>query len=76
MDWVNQDIGARGNAVWQENPSAPLVWAGDGKPYSPTGLVKHIASQAGIEIDSIAGPRSWQDPHNRTLPEIAAQHDS
>lgn len=74
MDWVGQDSETRGAATWQESPSAPLVWAGDGKPYSPTGLVKHIASQAGVEIESVAGPRSWQDASKRTLPDIAAQH--
>jgi hypothetical protein len=48
------------------------VWAADSKAYSPTGLVRHIASQAGVEIASIAGPRSWRDPKKRTLPELAA----
>lgn len=75
MDWVAEDAEHRGFATWQENPSAPLIWALDGKAYSPTGLVRHIASLAGTEIASIAGPRSWQDPKKRTLPELAAQQE-
>ncbi len=65
MQWVDQDAEKRGVALWQENPSTPLVWAVDGKAYSPTGLVKHIASLAGTEIGSIAGPRSWRDPNTK-----------
>ena len=74
MAWVAEDPEVRGRATWQNSPSAPLVWAADGKPYSPTGLVKHIAAQVGLDIPSIAGPRSWQDFNKRSLPEIAAQH--
>lgn len=73
MAWVETDPEQRGRATWQENPSAPLVWAYDGKAYTPTGLVRHIASHAGVDIGSIAGPRSWRDGKNRTLPQLAAQ---
>jgi hypothetical protein len=67
----------QGRATWKPSPnapSAPLVWEADGKRYSPTGLVRHVASLAGVEITSIAGPRSWRDPKNLTLPDIAAKH--
>jgi hypothetical protein len=70
MAWVAEDP-ARGRVTWRAHPSAPLIWEVDGKQYSPTGLVKHIADQAGVEVGSIAGPRSWRDAKGRTLPEIA-----
>jgi len=37
----------QGRATWKPSPSAPsapLVWEADGKRYSPTGLVRHVAS--------------------------------
>ena len=74
LAWVGEDE-KRGQATWQLSTSAPLVWAVDGHAYSPTGLVRHLASQAGVEIDSIAGPRSWRDGKGLTLPEIAAKAD-
>lgn len=68
--WVAQEED-RGVATWQPTSSAPLVWAHDGNPYSPTGLVKRIGSLSGVEIGVVAGPRSWRDPSGKTLPEIA-----
>lgn len=70
-DWVSADP-ARGRASWQSNPSAPLIWEVDRQPYSPSGLVVHIAAQAGVEIRAVHGPRAWRDDTDRTLPEIAA----
>ena len=63
-------------AKWRDSPTAPLVWQHDGKAYSPTGLVKLIAGKAGLTIDSVAGPRSWQDSSGRTLPEIVVDAES
>ena len=54
LAWVGGDE-KRGQAAWQVSASAPLVWAVDGHAYSPTGLVRHLASQAGVEIDSMPG---------------------
>jgi hypothetical protein len=71
--WVAQDA-ACGRAAWQNNPSAPLIWAVDGQAWSPTGLVLHIIEEAtGERSRSIAGPRSWQDVSGRNLPDIADQ---
>jgi len=70
LAWV-KEAPERAKAAWRNHPGAPLIWAADGKAYSPTGLVKHIAARAGHEIRSIAGPRSWKDSSGRTLPAIA-----
>jgi hypothetical protein len=70
MAWVAEDP-TRCRVTWRAHPSAPLTWEVDGRQYSPTGLVNHIAAQAGVEIGAIAGPRSWRDAKGRTLPEIA-----
>ena len=69
--WVAENP-TRGRAAWQNTAGAPLVWEHDGKAYSPTGLVRHIIHEAtGTEIRSIQGPRSWQGPGGKSLPELA-----
>lgn len=72
--WIAEDP-RRGVAKWQNEAGAPLIWAYDSQVYSPTGLVLHMASQAGTEIRSLPGPRFW-GVNGKSLPDIAAEAES
>jgi putative transposase len=47
----------------------------NGKTYSASGLVKHILSLYGHDVDSLAGPRYWKLPDGRTLSYLAGTLD-
>lgn len=38
-DWLAEES-ARGTATWVKQRVRPLLWAADGKRYSPSGLVQ------------------------------------
>ncbi|MWA04945.1 hypothetical protein F8568_032190 [Actinomadura sp. LD22] len=58
--WLAEDERRR-TASWVNDRRNCLLWAYDGKVYSPTGLVTHIWELAGYERSpvSVQGPRRW-----------------
>ena len=45
QEWIRADR-QRGRATWRNKPRRPLVWEFDGTFWSPTGLARHIISEA------------------------------
>jgi hypothetical protein len=72
MPWIAQDP-RRGQATWVNNRVLPLLWAADGKRYSPSGLVKYMLDQAGLTIRAVQGPSRWFIREEGSLVEIADQ---
>ncbi|MFK0216823.1 AIPR family protein [Streptomyces vinaceus] len=72
--WLNADP-RRFLATWVNDRKRPLVWAADGKQYSPSRLVLLIWEQAGREEApvSVAGTRHWLVPGEGTLHELARE---
>jgi len=69
--WIAEDP-RRGEATWQDDSRAPLVWSLDGSTWSPTGLAKEIVSRAsGEELPVLRGPRCWVLSDGRTLAQVA-----
>ncbi|MFG2616319.1 AIPR family protein [Streptomyces sp. NPDC048507] len=70
--WLNDDP-RRFLATWVNDQSRPLVWAADGKQYSPSGLVRHIWTRAGRQDApvAVAGTRHWLVPGEGTLEQLA-----
>lgn len=56
--WLAEDP-RRGQATWINNRSTPLLWAADGKRYSPTGLVMHMLRQVGAKAKAVQGTSRW-----------------
>ncbi|SCG53788.1 AIPR protein [Micromonospora echinaurantiaca] len=58
--WLAED-GRRGTATWVNSRSRPLVWAADGKRYTPSGLVMRMYALAewnGAPV-AVQGPHRW-----------------
>ncbi|MEU9884147.1 hypothetical protein [Sphaerisporangium sp. NPDC051011] len=57
--------------------SKPLVWAVDGRRYSPTGLVTEIWNQAGWDAQTrpvaVQGPSRWTVPGEGSLWQLALE---
>lgn len=72
--WLNSDP-RRFLATWVNDRRRPLVWAADGKQYSPSRLVLLIWEQAGREGApvAVAGTRHWLVPGEGTLDELARE---
>lgn len=70
VDWIAEDP-RRGQATWTNDRAKPLVWAGDGKAYRPTPIVRTVVNESTGIDRGFAGPRWWQTADGRTLPEIA-----
>lgn len=73
-DWLNADPN-RFLATWVNDPRHPLIWAADGRPYSPSGLVMHIWRSASWREAwaAVQGTRQWAVPGGATLDELAKQ---
>lgn len=58
--WLAEDP-KRETATWINERVRPLLWAADGKRYSPSGLVKHMWRCAGWNEAPVAvqGPKRW-----------------
>ena len=66
-DWVAEEP-ARGQATWQNDQSAALIWMLNGQPSNPTGLAKEIIEQAtGERRGGFSGPRAWMTVDNESL---------
>ncbi|WP_192579898.1 AIPR family protein [Micromonospora sp. AMSO31t] len=69
--WLAADP-KRGQASWQNNRASALIWAADGKRYSPTGLVMAMLEMAtGTRPKAVQGTSRWYWPGNGSLVELA-----
>ena len=69
--WLAADP-RRGQASWINNRTSPLLWAADGKQYSPSGLVTDMMELAtGNRPRAIQGPTRWFWPGKGSLVELA-----
>jgi hypothetical protein len=70
--WLAQDP-HRGEATWVNDRTRCLVWAVDGRAYSPTRLVLHLYELAGWEEAPVAvqGPARWTVDGSLTLSDMA-----
>jgi hypothetical protein len=56
--WLAEDP-RRGRATWVNNRSKPLLWEGDGRRYSPSGLAKDMLNAVGIATNAVQGTSYW-----------------
>ncbi|CAL9401384.1 hypothetical protein SUDANB171_01463 [Streptomyces sp. enrichment culture] len=72
--WLAEDD-ARSRASWVNHRSKPLLWAADGKRYSPTGLISHMWEAADWKDRPVAnqGTARWLTPEGTTLADLAWQ---
>ena len=69
--WLAADP-RRGQASWVNSRTSPLLWAADGKAYSPSGLVTDMIELAtGNRPRAIQGPSRWFWPGKGSLVELA-----
>jgi len=69
--WLAEDP-RRGQAVWTNSRTAPLLWAVNGVGYSPSGLVTDMIEQAtGKRPRAIQGTSRWFLPGKGSLVELA-----
>lgn len=70
--WLVQNS-RRSLATWVTDRRKPLLWAGDGQRYSPSGLVMHIWQEAGWDEAPVAvqGPKCWHLGREGSLVELA-----
>ncbi|MEO7614221.1 MAG: hypothetical protein ABIS86_09535 [Streptosporangiaceae bacterium] len=70
--WLEEDP-RRGQATWVIDRRKPLLWAYDGRRYSPTGLVTEIWERAGWtdRPTAVQGPERWSVYGGGTLWELA-----
>jgi hypothetical protein len=69
--WLSADE-RRGQATWVNVRTKPLIWAADGKQYSPSGLLKHMMSLvAETPQRNVQGTNRWFVPGRGSLSDIA-----
>jgi hypothetical protein len=70
--WLAEDP-KRSRASWTPQRGKPILWAADGKHYSPSGLISHMWELAGWENRPVAnqGTARWAVSSGRTLAELA-----
>lgn len=73
-EWLAEEPD-RGTATWVNQRVRPLLWAADGKRYSPSGLVKRMWALAGWAKAPVAaqGPSRWYVPGEGSLWELALE---
>ncbi|ANZ42155.1 abortive phage infection protein [Lentzea guizhouensis] len=71
-DWLAEDP-KRGRATWIPHRSKPILWAADGKQYSPSGLISHMWEQAQWENRPVAnqGTTRWVTGSGESLADLA-----
>lgn len=69
-EWLDAAPGRR-VATWQEETSAPLVWAADDEAYSPTGLTRLILEQGANRNSPVQGPLYWVNDEGQSLVALA-----
>lgn len=71
--WLKADE-TRARASWVNDRALPLVWAYDGKQYSPTELTKHLFAQVTEKMPArVNGHDRWFVAERGSLADIAAQ---
>ncbi|MBQ0994663.1 AIPR family protein [Micromonospora sp. H61] len=73
--WLDDDP-RRSQASWLNDRAKPLLWAIDGRQYSPTGLTYHLwdlAQWAEGRPQAAQGPARWLVPGEGTLADLAAE---
>lgn len=71
--WLADDP-RRAQASWINDRVRPLLWAADGRQYTPTGLVQRIWDLAGWERGrpkAVQGPTRWFVPGGASLADLA-----
>lgn len=73
-DWLAEDPD-RGTATWVNQRVSPLLWAADGKRYSPSGLVQRMWKLSGWSKAPVAaqGPSRWYVAGEGSLWNIALE---
>lgn len=71
-EWFAADA-ARSRASWVRHRTKPILWAADGKQYSPSRLVEHMWELAGWEgrPKAVQGTKRWAVPSGEVLSELA-----
>ncbi len=70
-EWVAESP-VRGQATWRNDRRAPLIWAENDQPWSPTGLAREVIARAtGRQGAVIQGPRAWMTASGESLSELA-----
>ncbi|MBL0888143.1 abortive phage infection protein [Myceligenerans sp. I2] len=71
-DWLAADS-ARSRASWVRHRTKPILWAADGKQYSPSRLIEYMWELA--EWDrrpkAVQGTKRWATPSGEVLSELA-----
>ncbi|MEU7400920.1 hypothetical protein [Streptomyces sp. NPDC044948] len=70
--WLAEDD-KRSRATWKPHRSKPILWAADGKQYSPSGLVAHMWELAQWKKHPVAnqGTKRWATASGETLADLA-----
>ncbi|MGV9416360.1 AIPR family protein [Streptomyces sp. NPDC003674] len=71
-DWLAEDE-RRSRATWVNHRTKPVLWAADGKQYSPTGLITRMWEEAGWADRPVAnqGTARWVIASGETLADLA-----
>ncbi|MEV7039222.1 AIPR family protein [Amycolatopsis sp. NPDC051061] len=71
-DWLAEEQ-TRSRATWVPHRSKPILWAADGKQYSPSGLISHMWELAQWEQRPVAnqGTARWVTSSGETLADLA-----
>lgn len=71
-DWLAEDE-RRSRGSWLNHRTKPILWAADGKQYSPSGLVTHMWELADWEQRPVAnqGTARWATASGETLADLA-----
>ncbi|MGN2641161.1 AIPR family protein [Nocardia takedensis] len=70
--WLAKDA-RRGRATWVPHRQRPILWAADGKQYSPSGLISHMWELAEWAARPVAnqGTTRWMTHEEETLADLA-----
>lgn len=72
--WLAEDP-SRGNATWVNQRVRPILWAADGKRYSPSGLVQMMwrLAEWSKAPSAAQGPSRWYGPDGKSLWALARE---
>jgi hypothetical protein len=72
--WLQQEP-TRPAVTWRQDPYQPVIWAGDGRPYNLSSLIRHIVEQATGQPPQtqVWGPNWYRDDSDQTLAKLAEQ---
>ncbi|MFE4794968.1 AIPR family protein [Streptomyces sp. NPDC056708] len=70
--WLGEDS-RRSRATWSNNRAKPIIWAFDGVPYSPSGLIAQMWEQADWDNRPVSnqGTERWATREGDTLAALA-----